>query len=206
LLVSAAAGVTLFPVWPGPDSRELDQPGSPGVKRNGQRLEFTGTLPWVGRHKQGERAGRRVSFGDAPPDEDPPPRAWEHYAPDAVIVHGPQRGTQTFTPTEFERTVRFNYFNLVLLQNFLITAVFYFVISLLLRFKRVDLPPFGSLGVLGRCLIPACAYSAVFAIFSTKLAATLAVCAFLLVLAMNALLFILGATPRPTQAGPSFDV
>lgn len=205
MVIGAVAGAPSFPVWPAAGNPDLDKPDSPGVARNGAKLEFTGTVPWVGRHRQSERAGRRVSFGDRPPDEDPPPSSWEHYAPDGVTIHGPTSGTRSFTPVEFERTVKLNYAVIMFVQNLLIAGVFFFVVTMLIRVKKIGLPPFGALRVLARCLVPASILSAVVASFGTKLATALAVCTFLVVLSMNALLFVLRPAP-PLPQEPSFDV
>lgn len=170
---------------------------------SGDRLEFQGAVPWVGRYAAGEHAGRRVSFGDVPPAEDPAPESWEHYAPDAVILHG-AKGTTTLAPVQFQRNARLGYFVITFIQDLLIATVFFFLVGILIRFKRVSRPGAGPLVVLARCLIPACLYGAAFNIFGTGLAGTLSVGVFLLVLAMNALLYVLGTTPDTTAA--AFDV
>jgi hypothetical protein len=195
--------VPFFKVWPAADNPELDRPGSPGVTRRGDRLEFTDTRPFSARHTSPDRQGHRVSFGGATPDDDPESDSWEHYGPDSVVLHSARKGTTTFTPSDFERNARLGFFVLMFVQNLILATVFFFVVAALLRVKRVVLPSFGALHVLARCLIPACAYFAILMIFGTRLTATLAICAFLVVLGMNALLFVLTARPAPE---PGFDV
>jgi hypothetical protein len=184
-------------VWPSADNRQLDKPGSPGVTRNGDRLEFAGQVPWSAHHAAGAHKGRRVSFGAAPPESQPAPESWEHYAPDAVTVHSAEGGTKSLTPEQFERKARLGYFVLTFLLDFLILAVFFFVLSLLLRVKGVAMPPLGPLRLLARCLIPACLYSALIVFAGGWKMSNVAVGAFVVVLGMNAILFVLGSKPEP---------
>jgi hypothetical protein len=200
LLASAGAGVLKVEVWPRPDDPRLDQPGSPGVVRNGSRLEFTGPVPWSARHASGRRAGRRVSFGTAPPAETPEPASWEHYAPDMVTLHGPENGTISLSPEQFEFRARLGYFTTMIVAHFLIVGVFFFTLSVLLRFKGVTLPAFGPLRLLGRCVIPASAFSAIVAYLGGPPLIELAIGAFVAVMGMNAILFVLGARPAVEPA------
>jgi hypothetical protein len=78
------------------------------------------------------------------------------------------------------------------------------VISLLLRFKGVLVPPFGPLRVLARCLIPACVVSGLIAFLGSWELADLAAYAFVVVIGMNAIVYVLGAKPE-TPAEP-FEV
>jgi hypothetical protein len=192
----------LLSIWPVQDNPDLDPRGSPGITRRGDHLEFTGTVPWVGRQTIGEHKGRRVSFGDQVPADDT--GSWLHYGPDGISKRDAS-GAKSWTPAQFEKEARALWFNLRLVQDLLIVAVFFFVVSMLLRFKRVDLPAFGPLRVLARCLIPAGFYSGFIAFFGPGFAANLSIGAFLLVLGMNALLFVLGA--EPTREEPvAFEV
>jgi hypothetical protein len=175
------------------------------VARRGDRLEFTGAVPWVGRQGSGEQAGRRVSFGDTVPVSDPEPNSWLHYSPDGITKHDAASGTTTWSPAEFERKARIGWFLIRLVQDLLIVAVFFFVLTMLLRVKRVELPAYGPLRVLARCLIPAGVYGGLLAFFGPGLAANLSIAAFLLVLGMNALLFIMAAEPARDEPLP-FDV
>jgi hypothetical protein len=161
-------------------------------------------VPWVGRQVTGSLKGRRVSFGDRPPKDVPEPPSWVHFGPEGVFQHEPNR-EKTWSPPEYDREARLLVFNLRLLQDLLIVAVFFFVVTMLLRVKRVDLPAFGPLRVLARCLIPAGFYSGLIAFFGPGVAANLSIGVFLLVLGMNALLFILGAEPA-REEHPAFEV
>jgi hypothetical protein len=204
-LFPAAAGVPSLPIWPPQGNPDLEPAGSPGVVRRGERLEFIGTVPWVGKQALGEQAGRRVSFGAQAPEEEPEPKSWLHYSPDGITKRDPQTGTTTWSPLEFERKARIGWFLIRVVQDLLIVAVFFFVLTMLLRFKRADLGGLGPLRVLARCLVPAGAYSGILAFFGSGLAANLSVAVFLLVLGMNALLFVMGAESARDEPLP-FDV
>jgi hypothetical protein len=198
LLFSAAAGAPSFDVWPGRDNPDLDRPGSPGVTRIGSTLRFDGQVPWVGRHTSPRRQGHRVSFGDAPPNEAPEPKTWEHYTTTGVLLHGENKGTESLDPIEFERKARLGYFVITLVQNLLIATVFFFVVTMLLRVKRVSV---GALHVLARCLVPAAVVSGLLLLIPSP---TVSAAAFLLLLGMNALLFVLWE--RPAAEPEPFEV
>jgi hypothetical protein len=203
--VAGAAAAFSVGVWPAADNPDLDPRGSPGVARNGDSLEFAGPVPWSGRQVEGELKGRRVSFGPEVPETGPSPDAWLHYSPDRVVAHTPKSGTTSWGPIEFERKARIGYLLICFLVDFVIASVFFFSLTVLLRIKRVELPAYGPLRVLARCVIPACLYQAAATLAGPRLPAYAPVAIFVLVVGMNAILFVLGAKPAPEEA-PPFEV
>lgn len=161
-------------------------------------------MPWAGTQVSGSLKGFRISFGDQPPKETPEPQSWLHFGPEGISKRHPG-GSTSWSPAQYEKEAKLLVFNLRLVQDLLTVSVFFFVLTMLLRVKRVELPAFGPLRVLARCLIPAGVYGGVPAFFGPGLGAYLSIAAFLLVLGMNALLFIMGAEPARDEPLP-FEV
>jgi hypothetical protein len=200
----ALASVAAVDVWPKADAPGLDKPGSPAVARRGDRLEFTGPVPWSGRHVGGDQAGRRLSFGDVPPVEDPAPPSWTHYAPDRVSTHNQRTGTRDYTPAQYERDKRLYWGLFTLLVAFMIAAMFYCVLTLLMAVKRVRQSPRASLALMARCLVPACILGAGVALLRTKAGFDVTLGVFAGVLAINVLTLVIRS--RPTPEPTPFDV
>jgi hypothetical protein len=174
------------------------------VRRQGDRLEFIGAVPWVGKQVTGSLKGRRVSFGDQPPKDVPEPPSWVHFGPEGIFKHEPN-AEKTWSPPQYHKEARLLAFNLRLVWDLVSVSLFFFVVTMLLRFKRVELPAFGPLRVLARCLIPAGVYGGLIAFFGTGHATNVSIAVFLLVLGMNVLLFVMGAKPTPEEPLP-FEV
>ena len=72
-------------IWPRPDNPRLEPRGiSRRASATGDRLEFTGGVPWIGTQVSGRAAAAASRSATQPPDARPrAEQSWVHYGPDA---------------------------------------------------------------------------------------------------------------------------
>ncbi len=202
-MVSGGIQALVTPAWPGSNDPALEPAGSPGVIRNGDRFEFIGTVPWTGRQKVG---GRAILFGDSA-GQPAPAAPYIHYTSNGIVVRE-KTSVETVQPVEAERRARMVAFALVLTQSFIFGVLFLFVVRLMLRARRFDIPFPGQLALLARAFIPATLVSGVVAAVVPQSLSAL-VPQFVLAGLFSANVLLVTSNPElrtPVPSGPSFQV